>query len=196
MKFIHLSTLPAILMFGYSSYESTPTILSLINFGIAFMIQLIVDDLIITIDMNVVQYFISIPYLLVFFLIQSTLFYIIHRILHTSFLYKWVHYVHHEYITTGWWTAFHFHPLELMLVLATFHIPKTLCFILPIPIDLLIIWNMISSIYFLYTHGKNEILPIPLRDHWIHHVYYKYNYSSEWIDILFNTRYKQENDKA
>ena len=42
-------------------------------------------------------------------------FYVIHRLIHTPFLYKWVHSVHHNSANPSPWSSLSMHPVELLL---------------------------------------------------------------------------------
>lgn len=183
---IFFSYLPSIILYSVSSVTDKQfSILSLCNVTTSFLIGYTIDSNIIT--STSISPLISIPYLYLFFLIQSSLFYIFHIFLHKNLFFKKIHYIHHEHITDGWWTAFHFHPIELLLVLTTFHLPKLLCIYMPIPTCVIIIWNITGSLYFILSHGSVKQPFVELRNHNLHHRYYTCNYSSEWIDRLCGT---------
>ncbi|WP_160012072.1 sterol desaturase family protein [Rhizobium sp. 18055] len=48
-------------------------------------------------------------------LIHETHFYAIHRLIHTPFLYKWVHSIHHNSVNPSPWSSLSMHPLEALL---------------------------------------------------------------------------------
>lgn len=180
------SNIPGILVFFTSLFIDKPVAaLSVVNMSISLLINVIVDMNVITIPMTLTSHLISLPYLYLCFFIQSTLFYTIHRILHWKWFFQHIHSFHHRHITDGWWTAFYFHPIELLMVLFTFQAPKFLSLYIPMPIALLTFWNVASSLNFMFSHGKKPL--VNLRNHWLHHTYYNCNYSSEWIDRLCGT---------
>ena len=187
---VEWSILPASIMFFTSCMSDKKMVsrVSVMNFIMSMLINRRIDNAIQTSDMSIQSHIMSIPYLYAIFFIQSTLFYIVHRLLHTSFLYRRIHYIHHQFITRSWWTAFHCHPIEMICILFTFQSPKLLSYIIPIPYSVLMTWNITSSTYFLHTHGKSTFpFWFDLNNHMLHHIHYNCNYSSEWIDRLFGT---------
>ena len=48
-------------------------------------------------------------------IIEDFLFFFIHKLLHTKYLYKKIHKIHHEYYSPMPLTAFYSHPLEFIL---------------------------------------------------------------------------------
>lgn len=180
------SYIPSIILYSISIIvDKKFSILSLCNITTSLFIGYKIDSNIIT--STSISPIILIPFLYLFFLIQSSLFYIFHLFLHKKLLFRTIHYIHHQHITDGWWTAFHFHPIELLLVLTTFHLPKLIYLYIPIPISVIIIWNIVGSLYFILSHGSIKQPFVDLRNHNFHHQYYTCNYSSEWIDRLCGT---------
>lgn len=62
------------------------------------------------------------PYYCVFMIliipiIHETHFYLIHRLIHAPFLYKWVHSVHHNSVNPSPYSSLSMHPVELLLYL-------------------------------------------------------------------------------
>ena len=47
--------------------------------------------------------------------IRDAHFYIVHRLLHYSFLYKTIHYLHHKNVNIGPWSGLSMHPIEHLL---------------------------------------------------------------------------------
>lgn len=189
MDVLWTSYVPSMIMFVTSTIIDSPIQpLAIGNLVGSLLLGILVDSSLPIRETSLWGHFIAIPYLYAIFFIQSVLFYVFHRLLHTRWLYGRIHSMHHQYVTDGWWTAFYCHPIEMILVLITFHIPKLLTFFYLMPRSVLLTWNITSSLYFMHTHGKREYpLRFPLRNHWLHHHQLSCNYSSEWIDRLFGT---------
>jgi sterol desaturase/sphingolipid hydroxylase (fatty acid hydroxylase superfamily) len=51
--------------------------------------------------------------------IHETHFFLIHRLIHTPFLYKWVHSVHHNSVNPSPWSSLSMHPVEHALYFST-----------------------------------------------------------------------------
>lgn len=57
----------------------------------------------------------TILYAVVFVILHDAYFYILHRFLHTPFMMKYVHRVHHISHPTNVWSSYSFHPIEALL---------------------------------------------------------------------------------
>lgn len=114
-------------------------------------------------------------------------FFCIHRLIHTPFLYKWVHSVHHNSVNPSPWSSLSMHPVEHLLYFATtfYHL------ILPS--------NPIIALYQLHYAGfgavpghvgfdKVEITDETAIDshayiHYLHHKFFEVNYGDGLIPI-------------
>ncbi|ARO30718.1 fatty acid hydroxylase protein [Rhizobium sp. NXC14] len=114
-------------------------------------------------------------------------FFCIHRLIHTPFLYKWVHSVHHNSVNPSPWSSLSMHPVEHLLYLGTafYHL------ILPS--------NPVIMLYQLHYAGfgaipghvgfdKVEIGRETLVDshayaHYLHHKYFEVNYGDALIPL-------------
>ena len=114
-------------------------------------------------------------------------FFCIHRLIHTPFLYKWVHSVHHNSVNPSPWSSLSMHPVEHLLYFATafYHL------ILPS--------NPILMLYQLHYAGfgaipghvgfdKVEVGEETLVDshayaHYLHHKYFEVNYGDALIPL-------------
>jgi Delta7-sterol 5-desaturase len=121
---------------------------------------------------------------LVLFL-HETYYYWLHRWMHRPGVYKYVHKVHHDSITTSAWTSFSFHPLEsllqsLVVPLLTFLIPLH-----PVAIGIILLLMTTTSVI---NHLNTELYPRNFYRHWfgrwwigathhsLHHSQFRYNY--------------------
>ena len=126
-------------------------------------------------------------------LIHELHFFAIHRLIHTPFLYKWVHSVHHNSVNPSPWSSLSMHPVEHLLYfsLALLHI--------------LIPSNPLLAIYQLHFSGfgavvghvgfdrvemgENKAIPSHAFAHYLHHKYFEVNYADGLIpfDKWFGT---------
>jgi sterol desaturase/sphingolipid hydroxylase (fatty acid hydroxylase superfamily) len=119
--------------------------------------------------------------------IHEVHFFCIHRLIHTPFLYKWVHSVHHNSINPSPWSSLSMHPVEHLLYLST------------VLYHLLIPSNPIIALYQLHVAGfgavpghvgfdKIEVTEGTAVDshayiHYLHHKYFEVNYGDGLIPI-------------
>lgn len=83
-------------------------------------------------------------------------FYVVHRLLHTSFFFKKIHYIHHKSLITNPLTGISFHPFESMLN-ATFVISVLL--LVPVHESIFVIFSWFSVIFICYGHCGWELTP-------------------------------------
>jgi sterol desaturase/sphingolipid hydroxylase (fatty acid hydroxylase superfamily) len=114
-------------------------------------------------------------------------FFCIHRLIHTPFLYKWVHSVHHNSINPSPWSSLSMHPVEHLLYFST------------ILYHLVIPSNPILALYQLHFAGfgavpghvgfdKVEVTDDTAVDshayiHYLHHKYFEVNYGDGLIPL-------------
>lgn len=115
-------------------------------------------------------------------------FYALHRAFHTRLLYKY-HKKHHEKRYPTWKDTFYADKLENILMgLGTF---------IFLPIIGFSLIDFVAAIIYINIRGcmRHDIkyANIVGYHHLQHHLTPNYNYSSEWIDKLFNTYYKKKN---
>ncbi|MPR36811.1 sterol desaturase family protein [Salmonirosea aquatica] len=127
-------------------------------------------------------FFVSIGLML---FLHETYYYWLHRWMHKPGIYKAIHKVHHDSITTSAWTSFSFHPLESVLQAA--FIPL-MTFIVPLHIYALAAILTLMTITSAINHLNTELYPRDFNRHWLgrwwigathhslHHAQFRYNY--------------------
>jgi sterol desaturase/sphingolipid hydroxylase (fatty acid hydroxylase superfamily) len=124
--------------------------------------------------------------------IHETHFYLVHRLIHTPFLYKWVHSVHHNSVNPSPWSSLSMHPVESLAYFAVmgWHL------ILPS--------NPLIALYQLHFAGFGAVVGHIGFDvieageggfqthayaHYLHHKYFEVNYADGTVplDKLFGT---------
>ncbi|MFK7854627.1 MAG: sterol desaturase family protein [Granulosicoccus sp.] len=111
---------------------------------------------------------------------ETTHFFLIHRLIHTSELYKRVHALHHRNTNVGPWSGMSMHPVEHLIYLSTilvhFVVPST-----PLLIAFHLMYFTLSAAT---THtgyqgilvGGKLVLPLGTFHHQLHHRYFTCNY--------------------
>lgn len=118
-------------------------------------------------------------------IIHETHFFLIHRLIHTPFLYKWVHSVHHNSVNPSPWSSLSMHPVEHLLYFA------------PILYHLVIPSNPVAALFQLHLAGFGAVPGhvgfdrIELGEdiaieshayiHYLHHKYFEVNYGDGLI---------------
>jgi methylsterol monooxygenase len=118
-------------------------------------------------------------------LVHRVLFYYIHRLLHTPWLYRRVHYVHHRWTEPSSVVAVNAHPLENVVLNAG----PVLLSVLVWPPDLMslaifLIWAVSQSCL---DHSGYRLLDAG--HHFIHHQKFTCNFGVAWLDQLHGTSY-------
>jgi Delta7-sterol 5-desaturase len=123
--------------------------------------------------------------LFILMIIHETYYYWVHRLMHHPKLYKKIHKVHHDSITTSPWTAFSFHPIEGLLEGI---ILPLMIFFIPVHYYTLLAYLMIMTVSSVINHLNIEIYPEGFEKHWLgkwligathhgmHHSQFRYNY--------------------
>ncbi len=114
-------------------------------------------------------------------------FFCIHRLIHTPFLYRWVHSVHHNSVNPSPWSSLSMHPVEHLLYLSTafYH--------LIIPSNPLIALYQLHFAAFgaIPGHvgfhkievGANGLIDSHAYEHYLHHKYFEVNYGAALIPL-------------
>ena len=121
-------------------------------------------------------------------------FFIIHRAIHTPFLYKWVHSVHHNSINPSPWSSLSMHPAE------TFIYHSVALWHLVIPSNPIVALFQLHMAGFGAVNGHIGFEKLELTDnhalgshaylHYLHHKYFEVNYGADGLvplDKLFGT---------
>lgn len=125
-------------------------------------------------------------------------FYAVHRFLHTKWMFRKIHVVHHKSTSTTVLTALAFHPVEALMI--TGFIPVAMC-LFPIHLFSLVVVSVFLSGSLLIAHSGYDVFPpwfakVPLlniyvtpRVHEEHHKRANCNYSAtiSIYDWLFGT---------
>lgn len=131
-------------------------------------------------------------------LMHETLYYWLHRWMHIPGIFKWVHKVHHQSLTTSSWTAFSFHPLEgfiQMLMLAA------IIWIIPLHYYVLLFLLILMSVSSIINHIGIDLYPktgwfrkhiIGAKHHAMHHEHFTTNYG---LYFTFWDRWMNTEDK-
>jgi sterol desaturase/sphingolipid hydroxylase (fatty acid hydroxylase superfamily) len=102
-------------------------------------------------------------------MVSNVLFYVIHRCLHTRFLYYSIHYRHHEYIEPIAVATSYSHPIEYALLhILFFYVP---CIWIGISYSLFLFLIWIGTIHSILAH-TTYLLWYDHNDHIEHHKYY------------------------
>jgi sterol desaturase/sphingolipid hydroxylase (fatty acid hydroxylase superfamily) len=142
--------------------------------------------------------------------VHETYYYWVHRWLHHPSIYRYVHKVHHDSISTSVWTSFSFHPLES--ILQAIIIPL-MVLIVPMHLAVLLTLLFIMTISAIINHAGVEIFPnswlnnpvmkmfIGSTHHDLHHRRFTKNYGlyftfwDRWMGTE-STEYEERFDKA
>ena len=123
--------------------------------------------------------------LVVALMLHETYYYWLHRWMHRPKIYRWVHKVHHDSISTSAWTSFSFHPTESLLqsIVLLF-----LLFVVPLHYAVLALVLVIMAITSVINHLNTEIYPKTFYNTWfgqwwigathhsLHHAQFRFNF--------------------
>ena len=133
-------------------------------------------------DYPKIWFFLSIGIML---FLHETYYYWLHRWMHKPRVYKVIHKVHHDSITTSAWTSFSFHPFESLLQAA--FIPL-MTFIIPLHIYALAAILTLMTLTSAVNHLNTELYPRDFNRHWfgrwwigathhsLHHAQFRHNF--------------------
>ena len=107
---------------------------------------------------------------------------ILHRLLHTKYLYTF-HKMHHEKRIPTWKDAFYASKVENMTSSLGIFIPTLLYKLCIYQLILSILYDQIRG---MLRHDKRGECIVG-NHHMLHHQYFSYNYGEEWLDSIFGT---------
>lgn len=118
--------------------------------------------------------------LMIVLVVHETYYYWLHRAMHHPNIFKLVHRVHHQSISTTPWTAFSFHPWES--ILEALIVPIILVFI-PVNIYVLLFYLIFMTFSSVINHLDIEIYPASFRKSW---------FGKLWIDATHHHFHHKE----
>lgn len=129
----------------------------------------------------------TLPLMIIYVLATDIWFYFTHRMLHNRFLFKYIHYIHHEWEYPIAVRAMYAHPLEHIIGnVASVMIGP---FLFPSSIYVICAWTIVSTVNSVLTHSGTKIPFIDVDKHDLHHRYMIYNYGTFVSDTIFGTRF-------
>ncbi len=149
----------------------------------------------------------SLPLLILW---QDACFYFTHRLLHTRWLFRHIHYVHHQSRQPSPWAAFNMHPLEWVI---NGSLPLLLLLVAPFQEHVLALFVLHQVVRNGHGHAAVETMPRGFARHWFwrhftntthHHLHHEaargnYGLWFAWWDRWFGTEradYLQRFDAA
>lgn len=123
--------------------------------------------------------------LVIVLLLHETYYYWVHRAMHFPKIYKVVHKVHHQSLSTTPWTAFSFHPWES--IIEALIVPLILI-VVPVNIYVLLFYLILMTFSSMINHLDIEVYPESFRKSafgklWIDATHHHYHHKE------FNTNY-------
>ena len=113
-------------------------------------------------------------------LVHETYYYWLHRAMHIPKIYKVVHKVHHNSLSSTPWTAFSFHPWETILEALILPI---ILIVIPLNIYLLLFYLIFMTFSSMVNHLDIEIYPAPFR---------RSKFGKMWIDATHHHFHHKE----
>lgn len=142
----------------------------------------------------------SVIFWIIFVILHDVYFYIIHRFLHTKFMMKYIHIVHHKSTPSNVWSSYSFHPIEAVfyawvsIIIVLFHI-NIYAFLFAIFYNdfFTIMWH--SGYELFWKKIKNSFFYKYFATTTYHDVHHSHNNGNIWLyftylDKFFNTKSK------
>jgi len=102
--------------------------------------------------------------ILAMLLLHDTLFYWLHRAMHTRWLFRITHLVHHRSVHPTAYAAYSFHPAEAV---GEALIVVAIIYLIPVNPLAFLIFQTISTAYNVYGHCGREFYPRGVASHWL-----------------------------
>ena len=111
-------------------------------------------------------------------------FYLIHRVLHTKLLYRWVHSLHHANVFPGPWSGLAMHPIEHLIyfssILVLWVVPSSPLHVIFCLQQSAFTPSQGHSGFHKVVVGSNEFENANLM-HYLHHRYFEVNYGGDGL---------------
>ncbi len=136
-------------------------------------------------DVTDFGWFYFVASILMAMMLHETYYYWLHRCMHTPFIFRIVHKVHHNSMVVSPWTAFSFHPLEGFLQAIVL---PALILLLPMHPYAIVIYLTIITLSSVVNHLDIELFPKQFETHWLgkwligathhsaHHAHFRFNF--------------------
>ena len=96
--------------------------------------------------------------------IHETYYYWLHRALHHPSIYRHIHKIHHNSISTSVWTSFSFHPIESVLQAV---IIPFIVLVVPMHLSVLIFLLILMTVSAIINHAGVEVYPANWRNNFL-----------------------------
>lgn len=153
-----------------------------------------IDYLPFNMNRDIPNFFIFSSHIIFILLLSDILFYFLHRIMHTPYLYKNIHKLHHYYNEPFALTNHYIHPIELIIFFLPPIIPGI---ILNTHISIMWVSAILMNWSGIIIHSGYDLKKIPyikyitpcILEHDCHHKYFNYNFGAtfNFVDKLLGT---------
>ncbi len=129
----------------------------------------------------------------VFVFLHDAYFYVLHRVLHTKFMMKYVHIIHHKSHPSNIWSSYSFHPIEAVLYAGI----STIIFIFDVNIYALLFATLYNDFFTILGHCWYEIFGKGIKGTWFyrwcatttyHDVHHSHNNWNIWLYFTYLDR--------
>lgn len=135
-----------------------------------------------------------------FVVFHDAYFYLVHRFLHTPFMMKYVHIVHHKSNPSNIWSSYSFHPIEALFYAWV----SSIIFIFDVNIYALLFATFYNDFFTILGHCWYELFDQKIKESWFykyfatttyHDVHHSHNNGNiglyfTYLDLIFKTKSK------